>query len=126
MTEEDRPRPAVQWFAGEMEEKLRKNDHRGPDGWKGCRFDYLTGRLMQEMMEVFRELWRANADTRIAKIDSEVARKITDECADVANFAMMIADNAMRAAGVEPSEELTPAPAAESVESQKAGGGHER
>jgi NTP pyrophosphatase (non-canonical NTP hydrolase) len=71
-------RPAVQWFAQQMEAKLRKNDHKG--GWEGMTLSRLMSRLDDEVGELYRAL---SADTNVI-----------EEASDVANFAMMIADNA--------------------------------
>lgn len=73
-------RESVRWFAERMEEKLKANDHKG--GWRNgnCTLQYLSMRLTQER----KELKKA-----IASMDKEL---IIKECADIANFAMMIAD----------------------------------
>lgn len=77
-------RPEVRWFAEQMELKLRENDHKG--GWSKCPVDYLFSRLGQEVMELDKAL-----DFHI-DFDGAIS-----EAADVANFAMMIADNVHRA-----------------------------
>lgn len=79
------PRPEVNWFAKQMELKLRANDHKRH--WSEVHLDYLIDRLFQEA----NELWRAIQN-------GEPAANIVKEAADVANFAMMIADNAERQA----------------------------
>ncbi len=69
-------RKEVKLFAEQMEIALQRNDHKG--GWDNCSFEYLFTRLIEEVGEI-----------------SQAARNgdpITKECADVANFAMMIAD----------------------------------
>lgn len=76
-------RTELQWFAGVMEEKLKQNDFKG--GWKDEEFTYLLGRLLEEVRELYREVEEEN------EWDPE---KIAEEAADVANIAMMIADNA--------------------------------
>ena len=61
------------------EQKLRENEHNGH--WTNCEMSYLTKRLYDE----FAELRRA--------IDKKASQEtIFRECADIANFAMMIAD----------------------------------
>lgn len=75
-------RKEVQWFSEQMETKLRENDHKG--GWDECSIDWLYSRLQEES----RELWRA-----VDRDDFDAA-DIAREAADVANFAMMIADKA--------------------------------
>lgn len=77
-TEEIKVRNSVDWFAKQMERKLKKNDHKG--GWKRCELQYLSMRLTQERKELTEAI--ASKDTQ----------KIIDECADIANFALMIAD----------------------------------
>jgi hypothetical protein len=62
-----------------MEMRLRANDHKG--GWYDCTLQYLKKRLHEEVME----LRSSRRDTRV------------EEAADVANFAMMIADREYRA-----------------------------
>ena len=62
-----------------MEAKLRENDHKG--GWQGDTATSLLKRLREETDEVEQALmaWEPELVLR--------------EAADVANFAMMIADN---------------------------------
>ncbi len=71
-------RPEVAAFALLMEKKLRENDHKG--GWKDCDRPYLLRRLGQES----RELQDA--------VLGHAPLIVGDEAADVANFAMMLAD----------------------------------
>ena len=76
-------RPAVRWFAEQMEAALRKNDHKG--GWTSMTYSRLMSRVDDETRELFLALDRMktmNGDEDVIK-----------EAADVANFAMMIADN---------------------------------
>jgi hypothetical protein len=77
-----------------MEKKLRANDHKG--GWGGCSKNYLIKRLGDEAEEL-----------EVGLFNFYTAEAIIAECADVANFAMMIADNyraalAARAEGAKP------------------------
>ncbi len=72
-------RPAVAWFAWLMEEALRRNDYKG--NWQDCE---VTGYLWERLTEEKRELKRALADSDSTRIEREAA--------DVANIAMMIAD----------------------------------
>jgi hypothetical protein len=73
-------RPSVQWFAEQMEITLRVHDHKG--GWADCDNEYLMGRLREESQELRACLEVGDSSGRIIR-----------ESADVANFAMMIADN---------------------------------
>lgn len=43
-------RPAVAWFAQQMEAALRRNDHKG--GWGNCHDDFLWQRLGSEREEL--------------------------------------------------------------------------
>ena len=65
-----------------MEERLKENDHKG--GWLTCSFEYLIRRLREEVNEL---------DTALYEEGDPIM-----EAADVANFAMMIADKAIRKA----------------------------
>jgi hypothetical protein len=73
-----KPRSEVRWFAKEMESTLKKNDHKG--GWQKETMEYLFNRLKEEVDELEPALY-------------DKYRKCIREAADVANFAMMIADN---------------------------------
>lgn len=64
------------WFANEMQRELNNNDHKC--GWEDLSARWLLMRLDQEV----RELKRAVTS----------GKNIVSEAADVANFAMMIAD----------------------------------
>jgi hypothetical protein len=83
-------RPEVAAFARLMEAKLRENDHKG--GWDQESKHWLLGRLKEETSE----LDDALNDWCCAKTGSQGEREATvvvgAEAADVANFAMMIAD----------------------------------
>lgn len=72
-------RREVRLFAEQMELKLRKNDHKGH--WDVCTPEYLLNRMKEEVKEL------------AAIVYSENSQAIIGEAADVANFAMMIADN---------------------------------
>lgn len=76
------PRKEVEIFSLCMEEKLRQNDHKG--GWEDCTYADLFARL------------RAEIDELEQAIKNEPEVNIMYEGADVANFAMMIAWNAIR------------------------------
>jgi NTP pyrophosphatase (non-canonical NTP hydrolase) len=76
-----RVRPEVARFAELMEQKLRANDHKGH--WRGSSLSYLIARLREECGELI--------DAVLYEEDSTPGH-ITEEAADVANFAMFIAD----------------------------------
>lgn len=77
---------ALRKFVYEMREKLRKNAHKG--SWQGDHPLEMLGRLMEECGEMAAEI---NAKMQVWNFE-----KITAECADIANFAMMIQDCARR------------------------------
>lgn len=85
-------RAEVAAFAGAMEAKLRENDHKG--GWKECNLTYLETRLREEMRELTSlfQAWHLAGSGFMGYRRDEVNAKIIREAADVANFAMMIAD----------------------------------
>ena len=75
-------------FAVRMQHKLNKNKHKAciklnPTGvgrsWMSCDYQWLLYRLRQETLELEEALYSQ-------------PENITDEAADVANFAMMIFD----------------------------------
>jgi hypothetical protein len=70
-------RPVVQWFAEQMELQLRANDHKG--GWAGDSTESLLDRL----------------DEEVAELRECSSKREIEEAADVANFAMMIADQSV-------------------------------
>ena len=74
-------------FAKRMQYKLDKNKHKecstmNPDGkgrgWSHCSLFWLRKRIKDETIELFRALQRGQPED------------IKNECADVANFSMMI------------------------------------
>lgn len=83
-------RPEVATFALVMERKLAANDaKKGRQGWKGHDPRALLRRVAEETSEVLDAL-NARDFGRLA-VDDEA---ILDECADVANMVMMVADAA--------------------------------
>lgn len=67
-------------FRFEMERKLIKNNDKG--GWDKCSFEYLLLRLKEEVTEIEEAI----------KLERPIF-SVIEECADVANFSLMIADN---------------------------------
>ena len=72
-------------FASAMMTELQRNSYKG--GWHHCSDAYLLRRLRDEVNELEKEARRRKGRNTEA---------IVSEAADVANFAMMIADNASR------------------------------
>lgn len=86
-------RPEVVWFSIQMEKVLRDHDHKG--GWDECENRWLFTRLEEEIGELHEALnvgWleRIEGYGKALTINRKRAIK---ECVDIANFAMMIADN---------------------------------
>lgn len=86
-------RPEIEAFAQMMERVLRDNEHKG--GWSKCEPFWLLRRLFQETDEltlaISEHLGRTLFPPR--SLDSAPRKhELAREAADVANFAMMIAD----------------------------------
>ena len=75
-------RRSVKQLSGEMFKKLEANDDKG--GWEYSSFKYLFNRLHEELEELEAVVLR------------DKSKNAWGEAADVANFAMMIAENAER------------------------------
>lgn len=78
-------RKAVRLFAEAMERRLIANDHKR--SWGEIPFRDLLHLLEGEV----RELWQAYENR--SACDENRYQQVTKECADIANFAMMIAEN---------------------------------
>jgi NTP pyrophosphatase (non-canonical NTP hydrolase) len=74
---------AVESFTENMLAKLQANSHKAH--WSTVSNEWLFMRLLQEVTELYEAIHSGNG--------------VISESADVANFAMMIADNARRGAG---------------------------
>ncbi len=83
-------------FAERMQYKLDLNKHKecnimNPDdrgrGWYHCEYDYLLWRLREETKEL-----QIALDLLETNSTPETLQAAANECADVANFAMMIFD----------------------------------
>lgn len=82
-------RKEVKWFAEQMEKILKENDGKG--GWQQEDLSYLFESLRAEVGELRVKL------PPYGDVESVKDRKGTiKECVDLANFAMMIADNVKR------------------------------
>src|SRR4030042_6986754 len=97
----DIPREGVYPFAMIMGARLREHDDR--PGWRGEPFRYLIFRLNEELNKLY------VCFSHPVLMDGEAEpmadpERIINEAADVANFAMMIADNLRRCEATEPEE----------------------
>lgn len=113
-------RPEVAAFAVAMEERLRANE----GGWKRCPIGQLADYLTREVAELERETLvvckccgAPNRDWKSPPLPD----RVRSEAADVANFAMMIADvcGALRAPPA-PSPEQSAREQGEQKEERKA------
>lgn len=80
-------RPCVLRFAAEMERKLKDNDHK--PGWEGDDNTDLFERILAEACEL-----RDALENSVP-----LPERVIEEAADIANFAMMIADNTIAIMG---------------------------
>ncbi|MCK9459919.1 MAG: hypothetical protein M0R80_09805 [Proteobacteria bacterium] len=78
-------RTEVKDFAILMEDKLRKNDFKG--GWKQDDITTLLLKLQVNVEKLFNDAVMSRSSTDITQMKS------IDDCADIANYAMMIVDN---------------------------------
>jgi len=88
---EEEPRPQVMRLALEMERKLRLNEHKGGrETWLGTARAKLLNRLHDEVAELEKAVVQHGNGVE-GSLDAMQA-----EAADIANFAMMIADDEKR------------------------------
>jgi len=87
--------PSVVAMANAMQEKLEANaekkgwpSEKGKRGWKqpNCTHQFLLGKLREEVLEL-------QLAVMLHKAENAPLRDVMLEAADVANIAMMIADN---------------------------------
>lgn len=93
--------PALEWFAKVMDEKLQENGWK--PGWRNERLGWLFKRLHGELAEAHEACGDVTAHMAAGSPREDTEHAIEEairELADVANFAMMIADN-LRHHGVE-------------------------
>jgi Lar family restriction alleviation protein len=87
-------RPALERFANLMEATLKENDHKG--GWEHMTNDAIMGRIIDEALELQTAITEIRHMRHDAAEYREGCRKAAKEASDVANFAMMLADNVTR------------------------------
>ncbi len=73
-------RPAVKYFAETMEKRLMENEHKG--GWKDCKPEFLLSELRKNLAYLEENLNKG-----------ETKEDVCRRAANIANFAMMIANN---------------------------------
>jgi len=81
-------RESVYRFAEAMEAKLLENDAKG--GWQYMPLKQLLAQALKECGELTSEIVSVDYEKDIS------ATRVISECADVANYMMMIADNVRR------------------------------
>lgn len=72
-------RKEVLEFAFDMEDKLKQNDYKSH--WQDETPSYLLNRMQEELNEL-----------RHSYMNGKIGKAIIQEAADIANFAMMMAD----------------------------------
>lgn len=111
-------RPELARFANQMEDQLKANDHK--EGWRSSSMHSLLARLIEEVAEVVTEyvpdakaksdfdgvvLFLTAAKDTLRKwghyLEGKPSQTFVAECADVANFCMMLADLAANPATAE-------------------------
>jgi NTP pyrophosphatase (non-canonical NTP hydrolase) len=90
------PRKEIKSFSENMERKLKENDYK--ERWSKSNYSYLIQRLHEEVDELDEALssfviGQAMPRDLSGSYSIEQYGEVVEECADVANFAMMIADN---------------------------------
>lgn len=70
-------------FVARMREKLSEPKNLAKGDWREADENYLVGRIDDEVRELKIELF---------DVDRPVPERIIKECADIANFAFMLAD----------------------------------
>lgn len=85
-------RAEIQRFAGAMEKALQENDHKG--GWKNESVNFLTVEAECHLKCLEMQARRLIQDGAYEPVETtaELKAKILDDAADVANFALMVAD----------------------------------
>jgi NTP pyrophosphatase (non-canonical NTP hydrolase) len=84
------PRPVIRFLAAFQESALRKHDKtRGEQGWLRESPEWLVTRLVEETEELMLAI-------QAFRHENDNAGQVIKECADVANFAAMIADVVLR------------------------------
>ena len=80
-------------FSERMEEKLEMNRHKGDrEGWLKEDIEFFLRRIKQETEEVRKLIVNKLGTFDLDSVTAEDVRDIQKECADVANFCMMLAD----------------------------------
>ena len=86
-------RKSVRNFANRMEATLKRHDGT-KRGWDCIPISsFLIDSLIHETYELYNALLKTQS-THLYTPSKEIIEQATIECTDVANFAMMIADNA--------------------------------
>lgn len=87
------PREELESFIKLMEVKLQENNDKGE--WRNESFGFLLRRIKEEILGVEEAISKLTMHTTIDRSSEhyeEAVELVKNEAADVANFAMMIAD----------------------------------
>lgn len=92
----------IDWFAGRMQAKIEARGYHGKLPQTGLSYEWFLLRLNVELGELAEAMFLARLEEHnpakfgLGTPIDEQLESIIDECADVANFAMQIADKATR------------------------------
>ena len=81
-------------FTKKMQQGLNENSYKG--GWKSLCPIELLQRIKEETEELQAELEFNTDEVEYSYTDKQTIINIQTECADIANFAMMLSDNLER------------------------------
>ncbi len=88
-------RKPLKKFAEFQEKILKENDNK--EGWEECSIVELYGNLHEELRELIEVLLNSSPIEDLTDEEyEEYKEQVSKECADIANFAMMIYDNINR------------------------------
>ncbi len=85
-------RPELLLFVQEMQEQLDRNKEKGH--WRGCDDEILISELQMHVGALQRTLYKQPDHKTSSGRKADWLRKVADDAADIANFAMMLWDNA--------------------------------
>lgn len=107
--------PTVDYFTDIMKSKLDANTHKGMDGaWRKLTVGVLFKLLVKEIDELENIIDKHGnvpqgfKNTKL--LEDDIAIEVSRECADVANYAMMIADTMKRLTMPQPEQDSSKMP----------------
>ena len=91
--------PVLKWFGKKCRAKLAQPQNQRKSSWREMTFPQLMKRLREEVSELHDETKLYREYLGLSNAESatiQFRQNVIDEAADVANFAMMIADKARK------------------------------